>query len=506
MQTAVVVLDFGAQYNQLIARRVREAQVFCEVLPGDTPAEEILAKNPQAIILSGGPSSVFEPGAPRIDPAIFSANIPILGICYGMQLMSYELGGVVEPAPEREYGRTSLTTIHPSPLFEGIPQTSTVWMSHGDHVRRVPQGFEVVAETPTTPIAAMVDRQRNLWAVQYHPEVNHTPEGATMLQNFLYRVAGLSPNWKPTEFIPEAVASIQREVGSGRALIALSGGVDSAVAAAIASRALGSRLTAILIDTGLMRADEVDEVLAAFPDLDLRVVRAEETFLQHLEGVTDPEQKRKIIGREFIRAFERVTEELGHVDVLIQGTVYPDVIESGTKNSQTIKSHHNVGGLPDDVSFRIVEPLRWLFKDEVRRVGEALGMPAEIVWRQPFPGPGLAVRIVGAVTPEKVQIVRHADRIVREEIRSAGLERNIWQAFAVLMDIKSVGVMGDSRTYGYPIVLRAVESQDGMTADWVRLPFELLDRIASRIVGEVHSVNRVVYDITSKPPGTIEWE
>lgn len=506
MQTAVVVLDFGAQYNQLIARRVREAQVFCEVLPGDTPAEEILAKNPQAIILSGGPSSVFEPGAPRVDPAIFSANIPILGICYGMQLMSYELGGVVEPAPEREYGRTSLTTIHPSPLFEGIPQTSTVWMSHGDHVRRVPQGFEVVAETPTTPIAAMVDRQRNLWAVQYHPEVNHTPEGATMLQNFLYRVAGLSPNWKPTEFIPEAVASIQREVGSGRALIALSGGVDSAVAAAIASRALGSRLTAILIDTGLMRAGEVDEVLAAFPDLDLRVVRAEETFLQHLEGVTDPEQKRKIIGREFIRAFERVTEELGHVDVLIQGTVYPDVIESGTKNSQTIKSHHNVGGLPDDVSFRIVEPLRWLFKDEVRRVGEALGMPAEIVWRQPFPGPGLAVRIVGAVTPEKVQIVRHADRIVREEIRSAGLERNIWQAFAVLMDIKSVGVMGDSRTYGYPIVLRAVESQDGMTADWVRLPFELLDRIASRIVGEVHSVNRVVYDITSKPPGTIEWE
>lgn len=506
MQTAVVVLDFGAQYNQLIARRVREAQVFCEVLPGDTPAEEILAKNPQAIILSGGPSSVFEPGAPRVDPAIFSANIPILGICYGMQLMSYELGGVVEPAPEREYGRTSLTTIHPSPLFEGIPQTSTVWMSHGDHVRRVPQGFEVVAETPTTPIAAMVDRQRNLWAVQYHPEVNHTPEGATMLQNFLYRVAGLSPNWKPTEFIPEAVASIQREVGSGRALIALSGGVDSAVAAAIASRALGSRLTAILIDTGLMRADEVDEVLAAFPDLDLRVVRAEETFLQHLEGVTDPEQKRKIIGREFIRAFERVTEELGHVDVLIQGTVYPDVIESGTKNSQTIKSHHNVGGLPDDVSFRIVEPLRWLFKDEVRRVGEALGMPAEIVWRQPFPGPGLAVRIVGAVTPEKVQIVRHADRIVREEIRSAGLERNIWQAFAVLMDIKSVGVMGDSRTYGYPIVLRAVESQDGMTADWVRVPFELLDRIASRIVGEVHSVNRVVYDITSKPPGTIEWE
>ncbi len=505
-ETRVVVLDFGAQYNQLIARRVREAEVFCEVVPGETPLDEILARQPRAIILSGGPSSVFEPGAPRVDPRIFDTGIPVLGICYGMQLMAKELGGVVEPAPEREYGRTTLLKSQDTPLLAGIPEASTVWMSHGDVVRAVPPGFLALAATGTTPIAAMADRSRNLWAVQYHPEVHHTPLGTRMLRNFLYQIAGLSPSWRPAAFIPEAVTAIASAVGGGHALIALSGGVDSAVAAALAAKALGTRLTAILIDHGLMRAGEVNEVVAAFPELDLRVIDASETFLSALQGVTDPEKKRKIIGREFIRAFERATALVGAVDVLIQGTVYPDVIESGGKNSSTIKSHHNVGGLPDDVGFRIVEPLRWLFKDEVRRVGEELGMPAELVWRQPFPGPGLAVRIVGAVTPDKVEIVRQADRIVREEIRAAGLERHIWQAFAVLLDVRSVGVMGDGRTYGHPIVVRAVESQDGMTADWVRLPEGLLDRLASRIVGEVAGVNRVVYDLTSKPPGTIEWE
>ncbi|POB11886.1 MAG: glutamine-hydrolyzing GMP synthase [Sulfobacillus thermosulfidooxidans] len=507
MNSGVLVLDFGAQYNQLIARRVREAHVFCEVVPGDIALDELKAKQPQAIILSGGPASVFEPGAPTMDPRILSLGIPTLGICYGMQLMAKLLEGGVEPAAQREYGRTMMELdVDSSPLFTHIPAQSTVWMSHGDHVFRAPPGFRVLAHTATTPIAAMADPARNLWAVQYHPEVRHTEGGFQMLENFLFDVAHLTPSWEPAQFIPEAIAQIQREVGAGRALIALSGGVDSAVAAALAHEALGPRLSAILIDHGLMRAGEIEEVVRAFPTLDLHVINRADVFFDALKGVTDPEAKRKIIGREFIAAFEYAKRTAGHADVLIQGTVYPDVIESGGKNARTIKSHHNVGGLPEEVGFTIVEPLRWLFKDEVRNVGLALGMPESIVWRQPFPGPGLAVRIVGEVTREKVEIVRQADAIVRQEIEARGLQRAIWQAFAVLLDVRSVGVMGDQRTYGYPIVVRAVQSDDGMTADWVRLDPDLLETLAHRIIGEVPNVNRVVYDVTSKPPGTIEWE
>ncbi len=506
MNETVLVLDFGAQYNQLIARRVREAQVFCEVVPGDITVEEVRLKRPAAIILSGGPASVFEDSAPRMDPAILSLGIPTLGICYGMQLMAHVLNGTVTAAERREYGRTEMTLSEVNPLFMGIVDHSTVWMSHGDRVVRVPAGFRVLASTPTTPIAAMADLHKNLWAVQYHPEVHHTEGGFQLLKNFLYEIAHLSPNWQPSQFIPQAIRQIQEKVGNGQALIALSGGVDSAVAAAIAHQALGPHLTAILIDHGLMREGEIDEVIQAFPTLDLRVVRRDEVFFAALKDVVDPEAKRKIIGREFIRAFEHAQETIGPVAVLIQGTVYPDVIESGGKHARTIKSHHNVGGLPEDVGFDILEPLRWLFKDEVRKVGEALGLPDSIVWRQPFPGPGLAVRIIGEVTRNKVEILRQADSIVRQQIREAGLEHSIWQAFAVLLDIRSVGVMGDERTYGFPVVIRAVESQDGMTADWVRLPDDLLESMASRIIGEVPHVNRVVYDITSKPPGTIEWE
>ncbi len=502
----VIVLDFGAQYNQLIARRVREAEVFCEVMPGDTSLEDIMEKTPDALILSGGPASVFQQGAPTMDPRLLSAGIPTLGICYGMQLMTRILGGDVRPAAEREYGRTLLRIIESSPLFKGIPEQSQVWMSHGDVVKATPPGFETLAFTPTTPIAAMGNAEQKLWAVQYHPEVHHTPNGFRMLQNFLYLIAGLRPDWRPDDLIETSVQQICNQVGERRALVALSGGVDSAVAAALAHRAIGSRLTAVLIDHGLMRENEVEEVRQAFSDMDLRIENAAPQFLHALLGITEPETKRKIIGREFIRAFERARENVGTVECLIQGTVYPDVIESGSKKAETIKSHHNVGGLPDDADFTIIEPLRWLFKDEVRRVGIALGLPESIVWRQPFPGPGLAVRIVGEVTPDAIKMVRHADAIIRQEIRVAGLERQIWQAFAVLLDVRSVGVMGDSRTYGHPIVIRAVESQDGMTADWVRLPPELLDKMASRIVGEVSGINRVVYDITSKPPGTIEWE
>lgn len=506
MISTVIVLDFGAQYNQLIARRVREAEVFCEVLPGDSPLDDILGRNPSAIILSGGPDSVFDPGAPKMDERLLSQGIPVLGICYGMQLMAMALGGIVEPSRRREYGRTEMHKSGESPLLDRVPDVSTVWMSHGDEVKAVPPGFHVLAATERVPIAAMADPERNLWAVQYHPEVHHTPEGNQMLRNFLYHVAGIEANWQPSHFIADAVSAIQDQVGSGHALIALSGGVDSAVAAALAERAIGDRLSAVLIDHGLMRQGEVEEVVNAFPHLNLRVVDARDSFFEALKGISDPEQKRKIIGRQFIEAFEKAKQDIGPVEVLIQGTVYPDVIESGGKNAQTIKSHHNVGGLPEDLTFRIVEPLRWLFKDEVRKVGSELGLPDSLVWRQPFPGPGLAVRIVGTVTDEKVGIVRQADAIVREEVRRAGLDRQIWQAFCVLLDIRSVGVMGDQRTYGYPIVIRAVESQDGMTADWVRFPADLLDRMASRIVGEVPGVNRVVYDVTSKPPGTIEWE
>ncbi len=502
----VIVLDFGAQYNHLIARRVREARIFCEVLPGDTPGHEILSKKPDALILSGGPASVFAPDAPSMDESLLSQGIPVLGICYGMQLMTRLLGGQVEPATKREYGRTFMERQGEGPLLRNIPKDSTVWMSHGDAVLREPEGFQVIATTSTTPIAAMANPTRNLWAVQYHPEVHHTPEGQQMLRNFLYDIAHLTPDWDPKDRVEEGVRQIQSAVGTGRALVALSGGVDSAVAAALAHRAIGDRLTAVLIDHGLMREGEIEEVVAAFPDLDLRVEHADQQFLEALNGVRDPEAKRKIIGREFIRAFERARELVGPVAHLIQGTVYPDVIESGGGKGSTIKSHHNVGGMPEDADFTIVEPLRWFFKDEVRELGTALGLPDTIVWRQPFPGPGLAVRIVGEVTPEALMMVRQADLIIRQEVRRAGLEREIWQAFAVLLDVRSVGVMGDGRTYGKPIVIRAVESQDGMTADWVRLGPDLLERMAARVVGEVPGVNRVVYDITSKPPGTIEWE
>lgn len=506
MAMPVIVLDFGAQYNQLIARRIRESEVFCEVLPGNTSAQHIMEKNPAAIVLSGGPASVFAPGAPQIDVDIFRLGVPVLGICYGMQLMAQVLGGVVSPAEGREYGRTEMNVKRPAALLRNVPERSVVWMSHGDLVEALPPGFEVLAETDRTPIAAMGDPVRNLWAVQYHPEVYHTAYGMQVFTNFLYDICHIQPNWKPVNVIGDAVEQVRLAVKGGRALVALSGGVDSAVAGALAREAVGDRLSAVLIDHGLMRAGEVQEVQKAFANIDLHIVQAEREFLAALQGVTDPEDKRKVIGREFIRAFERIQSVIGDCDVLIQGTVYPDVIESGGKGAHTIKSHHNVGGLPDDMTFTVVEPLRWLFKDEVRRVGEALGLPESLVWRQPFPGPGLAVRIIGEVTRDKVEVLRQADAIVREEIHNAGLERRIWQAFAVLLDIRAVGVMGDTRTYGYPIAVRAVESQDGMTADWVRLPYDLLDHIAARIVSEVESVNRVVYDITSKPPGTIEWE
>jgi GMP synthase (glutamine-hydrolysing) len=503
----VVVLDYGAQYNQLIARRIREAGVFCEVLPGDTDLAAIRAREPAAVVLSGGPSSVYEPGAPTVDPSLFGLGVPILGICYGLQAMTRALGGRVEPAPRREYGRATMTIGQASPLTVGVPPVSTVWMSHGDEVKEPPPGFQILASTPECPVAMVGDPARGWYGVQFHQEVRHSQYGQRVLENFLFRVAGLQPNWTTADVIGDMVEAIRATVGDGHALVALSGGVDSAVAAALARRALGGRLHAVMVDHGLLRAGEVDEVRAAFSDIDLEVVDASQAFLAALDGVTDPETKRKIIGREFIEAFRAAALRHREARFLVQGTVYPDVIESGGTHAATIKSHHNVGGLPPDLPFTLVEPLRWLFKDEVRKVGEALGLPPALVWRQPFPGPGLAVRILGAVTPDRLRMVRESDRIVREEIRRAGLERDIWQAFTVLAaDVRSVGVMGDHRTYGHPIVIRAVTSDDGMTADWVRLPDELLDRLASRIVGEVEGVNRVVYDITSKPPGTIEWE
>jgi GMP synthase (glutamine-hydrolysing) len=501
-----LVVDFGAQYNQLIARRIRELQRFCEVVPASMPVAEMLARRPAALILSGGPASVYDPGAPRVDPALLDAGIPVLGICYGFQAMALALGAPVKPAPQREYGRRRLYLRQVSPLWEGVPEGDTVWMSHGDLVAAPPPGFRVLAETDDCPVAAAADEDRRLYGVQFHPEVAHTPHGQRILQNFLERVAGVAPNWFIGDQVGPMVEAIGQAVGAGHALVALSGGVDSAVAAALAERALGDRLHAVLVDHGLMRAGEVAEVQAAFPHLDLTVVDARARFLSALAGVVDPEAKRKIIGREFIRVFEEAVEQFPAARHLIQGTVYPDVIESGAGGAHTIKSHHNVGGLPEDLGLTLVEPLRWLFKDEVRVLGTRLGLPDSLVWRQPFPGPGLAVRILGDVTEEKLETVRAADRIVREEIRAAGLERDIWQAFAVLLDVRSVGVMGDHRTYGHPIVIRAVESQDGMTADWVTLPRSVLDRMAARIVGEVPGVNRVVYDITSKPPGTIEWE
>ncbi|SMB99901.1 GMP synthase (glutamine-hydrolyzing) [Thermanaeromonas toyohensis ToBE] len=505
----VLVLDFGGQYNQLIARRIRECHVYCEMIPYYTPLKEILARKPKGIVFSGGPASVYAPRAPRIDPALYEAGIPILGICYGMQLMAHDLGGRVEEAQGKEYGKTMLEIISRDALFEGLPSPMQCWMSHGDYISSPPPGFQVTARSEYTPVAAMSDPQRRLYGVQFHPEVKHTPLGQEILRRFLYKVCGVKGDWTVSSFIEEQVKAIREKVGKGKALCALSGGVDSSVAAALVHKAIGDQLVCIFVNHGLLRQGEAEQVRETFGqtfNINLIYVDASHRFLNRLRGVLDPEEKRKIIGEEFIRVFEEEARKLGRVDFLVQGTLYPDVIESGTETAAVIKSHHNVGGLPADMEFELIEPLRLLFKDEVRQVGLELGLPEEIVWRHPFPGPGLAIRILGEVTEEKLSILRQADAIVQEEIHRAGLYRELWQSFAVLASMKSVGVMGDERTYAYPIIIRAVVSEDAMTADWARLPYEVLERISSRIVNEVRQVNRVLYDITSKPPATIEWE
>jgi GMP synthase (glutamine-hydrolysing) len=503
----ILVVDFGAQYAQLIARRVREANVYSEIVPPTVTAAEIAARQPDGVILSGGPKSVHVDGAPRIDPDVYDVGIPVLGICYGAQLIAQQLGGDVARTGRGEYGRTALAASgEPSLLVDG---DQTVWMSHFDSIVQAPAGFRVTASTPEATVAVLEDPARRVYGVQFHPEVAHTPNGQEMLRRFLFDVCRCEPSWTDASIIESAVSAVRAQVGDGRAICGLSGGVDSSVAAALVHRAIGSQLTCVYVDTGLMRRGESEQVVETFrrhQHIELIHVDAAARFLERLAGVTDPEEKRKTVGELFIRVFEENTGGLTDARFLVQGTLYPDVVESGTAHAATIKSHHNVGGLPDDMDLELVEPLRNLFKDEVRRVGHELGLPPEIVWRQPFPGPGLAVRIVGEVTPERVELLRNADAVVTEEIRAAGLERDMWQAFAVLLDVRSVGVMGDERTYAHPVVLRAVTSEDAMTADWARLPYDLLERISSRIIGEVRGVNRVVYDVTSKPPGTIEWE
>lgn len=505
----VLVLDYGAQYAQLIARRVRECKVYSEIVPHDTPLTGIAARKPNGLVLSGGPSSVYDTGVPGCDPGLFDLGIPILGICYGMQLMASELGGHVAKTGTREYGNTELEVISEGVLFDDLPLRQTVWMSHGDSVTQAPPGFEVTARTGTSPVAAMECPRRRLYGVQFHPEVAHTPMGMDIMKNFLYQGCDCMPTWTMSSIIEEAVDEIRERVAGDKIICGLSGGVDSSVAAALVHKAVGDQLTCVFVDTGLLRAGEAAEVVETFGrhfEMNLIHVDARERFLERLRGVTDPETKRITIGEEFIRVFEEVAEELKETKFLVQGTLYPDIIESGTRDAARIKSHHNVGGLPEDMRFELVEPLRLLFKDEVRAVGEELGLPEEIVWRQPFPGPGLAVRIIGEVTAERLDILRTADSIVIEEIKRANLYREIWQSFAILPCIKSVGVMGDGRTYAYPIVVRAVTSEDAMTADWARVPYEVLQRISSRIINEVDGVNRVAYDISSKPPSTIEWE
>ncbi len=505
----VLVLDFGGQYNQLIARRVRELSVYSEMVPFNISFDEVQAKKPAAIILTGGPSSVHVTDAPACDPRIFSMGIPVLGICYGMQLIAQELGGKVLASELREYGRSQLTLIGDDALFKGVASHTQVWMSHGDSINAIPAGFAVSASTDNCLVAAFSNPSAQLYGVQFHPEVRHTIEGQTILKNFLFEVCKLKGDWDLSDYIAETIQAIKKKVGDKKVLCGLSGGVDSSVAATMVHQAIGDQLVCVYVDNGLMRKGETESLIETFKNqmqMNLIISDSKERFLNKLAGVSEPEQKRKIIGEEFIRVFEAEAQKLGKIDYLVQGTIYPDVVESGTKTAHTIKSHHNVGGLPEDMQFELIEPLRLLFKDEVRVIGEKLGISDEIVWRQPFPGPGLGVRVLEEVTPEKVKILQDADYIVREEIKKAGLEREIWQAFAVLPPIKSVGVMGDARTYAYPIIIRAVVSDDAMTAEWAHLPYDLLDIMARRIVNEVRGVNRVAYDITSKPPGTIEWE